>query len=489
MTNTIIAFMDDYQKVVNSLKRKKNGTTVADISADTALSLVTVRELLPKAADEYSGHLQVTESGEILYLFPAGFSSRYRGLGAKLKKIFGFLKTALKATLVFLFKVWIMVMLIGYFILFIVIALAGVFLSIAAQSKSSGNNRRGGSSGVDIFSLIWRIWFIQEITQPRYGRKPISKTKNNRPMHKAVFSFVFGEGDPDKNWEENEEKTIISYIQANKGVISLAEYMAFTGRDSVEAETSIISFCGRFGGSPEVTDEGTIVYRFDDLLLRAASKNFPELSPPVKRLKVFSLNTKKMNVWFILINAVNMIFGSYFLFNSINTGLLITELQYQGASYLYAYTHFFLDMVTANPHYFIGIFLGLVPLIFSVLFWVIPAVRRFMEKKENEEIKLSNFKKLGFSKIWFNPLNFQPKKIIPPSEECNPANIENAGDRVIKDLGAISEVDVEQGENGEYFYSFRELEKEKLAIEEYRKNIDPARSELGTTVFDTMKNA
>jgi hypothetical protein len=482
--------MDDYQRVVNSLKRKKKGTTVADVCADTALPLVTVRELLPKAADEYSGHLQVTQSGEILYLFPDGFSSRYRGLGAKLKKTFKFLKTALKATLVFLFKVWIMVMLIGYFVFFIAIALASVLLTIAAQSKSSSSSsRNGGLFGANLFSLIWRIWFIQEITQPRYGRnyQPVQKTKNSRPMHKAIFSFVFGEGETDRNWEENENKAIISYIQANRGVISLAECMAFIGKNSVEAETSLLSFCSRFGGSPEVTDEGTIVYRFDDLLPRAELRNFSELSPPVKRLKIFSLNTKKMNVWFIIINAVNLIFGSYFLFHSINTGRLFTELEYHGASFLYAFTHFFLDTVAVNPPYIIGVFLGLVPLVFSLFFWIIPAIRRFMEKKENEEIKLSNFKKIGFSKIWFNPINFQPKKIVPPSEECRPANIENAGDRVIKDLGAISEVDVEQGENGEYFYSFRALEKERQAIGEYRKGIDPSQSKLGSTVFDTMK--
>jgi hypothetical protein len=263
--------------------------------------------------------------------------------------------------------------------------------------------------------------------------------------------------------------------------------MAFTGKNSVEAEMSLLSFCSHFGGSPEATDEGTIVYRFDDLLLRAESKNFTELSPPVKRLKVFSLNTKKMNVWFILINAVNLIFGSYFLFHSINTGHLFTEAQYHGASFLYAFTHFFLDAVAANPHVIIGVFLGIVPLVFSLFFWIIPAIRHFMEKKENEGIKLSNFKKIGFSKIWFNPINFQPKKIIPQSEECRPADIEKAGDRVIKELGAISEVDVEQSENGEYFYSFRALEKERHAIDDYRRSIDPERSKLGSTVFDTMK--
>jgi len=479
--------MDDYQKIVNSLKRRKKGATAADVCAATALPLTTVRDLLPKAADEYSGHLQVTESGEILYDFPDGFSSRYRGAGARLKKFFNFCETAVKAALVFLFKVWIMLMLIGYFALFIALALASVVLSIAAQSRSSNNSRRGTFFGPNLFGLIWRIWFIQEITQPRYGRYyQANKPKNNRPMHKSVFSFVFGEPDPNKGWEEIEDKAVISYVQANRGVISLAEYMAFTGKNSMEAEKGILSFCSRFGGSPEVTDDGTIVYRFDDLLLRADSKNYAELSPPVKRLKIFSFNTKKMNTWFIVINAVNLIFGSYFLYNSLNTGLLVTEIQYQGASYLYAFTHILVNTFTETPPFFIGTVLGVVPLVFSLLFWIIPAIRKLTEKRENEDIKLINFKKLGFGKIWTSPDNFQLKNIVPSSEEFRPKNIADAGDRVIKELGAVSPVEVEQSENGEMVYSFKELEREKLAIEKYRKNIDPAQSKLGNAVFDTL---
>ena len=382
-------------------------------------------------------------------------------------------------------------MLIGYFTLFIALALAMVVLSITSQSKSSSRNRRSFTFGPNLFSLIWRIWFFQEITQPRYGRYygNVGTGKNkNRSLYKAVFSFVFGEGEPDKNWKENEEKAVISYIQSNRGVISLAEYMAFSGRNSIEAQEAIISFCVRFGGSPEVTEEGTIVYRFDELMLRADSENYAELLPPVKRLKVFSLNTKNMNAGFVFINAVNLIFGSYFLYNSVNTGLLLSEIQYRSASHLYAFTHNLFNMFTVNPPFFMGIALGAVPFVFSVLFWIIPAFRRFMEKRENNNIKLNNYKKLGFSKIWSQPVNFELKNISISADEVRPKNIADAGDRVIKELGAITDVEIEQNEKGDTIYSFRELEKEKIAIEKYRKNIDGAQSKLGDTVFDTLTN-
>ena len=476
---------NSYDKIITALKRRKKGAVAADISADTALPLHEVRQLLPKAADEYSGHLQVTESGEIMYTFPDGFTSRYRGAGVKLKKIAVIFFKGLKITSVFLFKIWIMIMLIGYFLLFIAIALGAVVLSMAAQSKSS--DRRSAHMGPNLFGIIWRIWFVSEITRPRYGYQqvPVTQKEKGRPMHKAIFSFVFGEGDPNKNWNEMQDKTIISYIQSNNGVISIVEYMVFSGKNSLEAEKDILSFCARFGGSPEVTEEGTIVYRFDELLLRSDSRKFAELSPPVKRLKTFSDNKKNKNIWFIVINAVNLFFGSYFLYNAITTGFLLTEIQYQAASYLYAIVHWFLHAVTLNPPAVIGVVLGAVPFVFSLLFWLIPAIRKYMENKENEEIKLSNFKSFSFSKIWAFPLNVDNKKITPAVAECRPKNLEMAADIVIKELGVISNPEVKIGSKGETLYSFEGLKTEKQALKKYRDSLDPKRAELGKTVFDS----
>jgi hypothetical protein len=495
-----------YQKVITSLKRKRKGVTAADVCAATALPLETVRGLLPKAADEYGGNLQVTQSGEILYCFPNGFTSRYRGFDAGIKKAVSLISGVLKAVLVFLFKAWIMLMLIGYFALFLALAVASVVLSIAVQSKSSNRGRGNVRVSSGLFQILWRIWFVNEITRPRYPYAPVTQKKEKgRAMHKAVFSFVFGEGDPNKGFEDQENKAVISYIQANRGVISLAEYMALSGKDSLEANQAILAFCSKYSGSPEVTEEGALVFRFDALLLRANTGSFSPhtketalpreaalpkdamLWPLVKQLKTFSFNKKGMNGWFIVINAANLIFGSYFLYNAANTGLLVTDVQYQAASYLYAFTHIIMGFLTQNPHILISIALGIVPVIFSVMFWFIPAVRKFMEIKENESIKLSNFKKFGFSKIWANPNNVEISALIPPAAECRPKNTAFAADRVIKDIGAVSSPQVEIGEDGKIYYSFKDLEREKIAIAGYRNSIDPNSAQIGNIVFDSGK--
>jgi len=476
----------EYQKIVTSLKRRRKGAVAADICAATALPLSVVNELLPKAADEYSGHLRVTESGEISYYFPNGFTSRYRGLSAALKKAaqktFNFIKTACA----FLFKIWIVVMLVGYFLIFIALALASVFLSVAGKSSGSGGRRSGGSVNFGLFNLIWRIWFYSELTRPKYayGGRNVNKNKETRPLHKAVFSFVFGEEDPNKNWEDQKYKAIITYIQANRGVISLAEYMAFTGMDSQEAQTDILSFCSKFEGSPEATEEGTIVYRFDKLLLNSDGEKFSELIPPVERLKRFSDNKKSTNKWLAVINAVNLIFGSYFLYQSFNTGQLINKAQYIVAPKLYAYTHAIFDHFLYDPHLVIRSALGIIPLVFSLLFWIIPTVRFFIEKKENNKIKLNNFKRFSFNKIFYSPKNIDAGKLNPVMKECTPNDLASAVDKVIKDIGAISNPQVEIVDN-KTIYTFNELEREKEALEKYRKSVCLSRQKLGETVFDS----
>ena len=488
------AFMREreaYRKITTALARRRKGATVADISAATALPLSQVRELLPRAADEFSGRLEVTESGEIRYSFPRGFVSRYRGVGAALRRFSAAFLSGLGKFAALAFKVWIMFMLVGYFALFMAIAFASLLLSVAANSRSSDNRRGGGLYiGPGIFNLIWRLWFYSELTRSldRHYEAGRPAREKNRPLHRAIFSFVFGEEDPNKGWAAAEKKAIIAYIQAHRGVISQPEVMALTGKDSAAAEETIMACCAEFGGSPEATAEGTLVYRFDELLLRAdtADRSFSGLSSPLQRLKKFSDNPKNMNVWFGVINAVNLLFGSYFLYNTLNTGLIVTQGQFNAASRIYAVAYYLLTrFVVANPLPLIGVGLGLVPLVFSLFFWLVPALRFRREKKENERIKLRNLRRLGFRQIWERPLNVESGAIKSDAPECRPRNLAAAQDRVIKEMGACSIPDVEINPQGVTVYSFSELAREKQALEKYRSGISGEQSALGKTVFDS----
>jgi hypothetical protein len=490
-----------YQKVTEAFRGQRNGATIADIVAKTALPFRTVRELVPIAADEYSARLEVTESGEILYSFPRGFVSKYRGFRAGLRKAGEKIKKGIKIAASWIFKAWIMVMLVGYFIFFMLIALAALLLSAAASSGSNDrSSRRGGGAGgvylaSGIFNLIIRIWFYSELLKPAdpyyRGRGTSPARPKSRPLHKAIFSFVFGDGDPNADWPVREKQAVIAYIQANSGVISLPELMSLTGLPPDKAESRITAYCAEFGGLPEAAEDGTVVYRFDDLLLRADARDrsFPGLPGPVKRLKSFSSNEKKMNVWFSLINGVNLVFGSYFLYNALNTGAILPQVDFNASSYLYGVLYILLSRGAADPLPFIVSVLGLVPLIFSLLFWLIPGLRFALNKRDNEGVKLENFRKTAYSRIWEEPLAVKPQEIVPRAEECRPRNLAAAQDRVIKEAGAYANPDVSPDETGKPVYVFGELDREKKALKKYRAGIAPGASDLGKIVFDSGEGA
>jgi hypothetical protein len=484
-----------YTKVVDIFRRQRKGATVADITAKSGLPLQTVRELVPRAADEYSARLEVTESGEILYSFPRSFTSKYRGFKAVLGRFLEKSGKLFKIVSTWLFKVWIMVMLVGYFVLFMLIALATLMLSVAASSASNNNrsSRRDSGGGFffasSIFDVIIRIWFYSELTKSLDGgryRGNFRKAPKGRPLYKAIFSFVFGDGDPNAGWTEKENQSVIAYIQAHRGVISLPEYMALTGKAPAEAEEGIIVFCTEFNGSPEATGDGTIVYRFDDLLRRAdtGNRSFPDLSAPIKRLFSFSSNPKKLNGWFALINGVNLGFGGYFLFNTLKSGQILTQAHFNAASYLYGAAYLLFSQIVSNPLPLLIVGLGFVPLAFSLCFWLIPSFRFLGIKKRNEKLKLENLRKDAFRRIWDNPLSVAEKDISPQAPECRPGNLAAAREQVIKELGSYAVPDVTVGDAGT-IYVFKELDREKAALENYRAAVDAGDSALGKTVFDS----
>ncbi|GAB1483901.1 hypothetical protein MASR2M78_27170 [Treponema sp.] len=392
-------------------------------------------------------------------------------------------------------------MLVGYFMLFMAIALVALAASVALSASGNSNNesssRRGGGLGSvflasRIFNFFIRIWFYSELTKSmdgsRHGRyygTVVSKPKR-RPLHNAVFSFVFGDKDPNSEWSTKERQSVIHYLESKKGVISLPEYMTLTGKTPLEAEQDITSFCVEFGGSPEATEDGTLVYRFDELLKRAdkVPASSASLSAATKRLKVFSSNPKKMNNWFIGLNAVNLLFGSYFLYSAISVGPLLVQEQITGASYLYAIAHVLFSGLQ-NPSNFILIVLGIVPIVFASLFYAIPFLRSKNVETENEEIKMENLRKEAFRRVWENPLKISPGDFNPQASEARPSRLDAGREQVLKELGTYSNPDVSMGSDGTLVYSFTDLDREKQALEKYRTTIRAEDSELGKTIFDS----
>lgn len=427
--------------IVHALRKKRGEATVADVIAATGLPKYQVESEMPAVVDEYNGRLRVTDSGEILFSFPHGFISRYKGIGVTLKKIFSAVKNGIKALAIFLFKAWIMVMLVGYFIFFVALALLALFVTFAGGSSSRRDSRAsssgaGGFIALRIIELIVRIWFYSELFKTPeeraadYYRRQESK-KNSRPLYKAIFSFVFGEPDINKDHDVLLKKIFLAMVRMKKGLILMEDFIALTGLPPESAEQAICRYLYEFEGNPEVSDEGTLYYDFSKLLVRLDTEKSLNSASAFKQLQPFSANNKKSNTTFVVINGINLLFGSYFLLQTLNydPAMLKTELSY----FFYFVLNLFIQFGVENPIAVIMWALGVVPLVFSLLFWLIPAVRSFLLKRTNEAIVVENARRYVYTQLIHAQLeldesifNDAPASAVPNSQKRKQVLMETA---------------------------------------------------------------
>ncbi|MBN2441362.1 MAG: hypothetical protein JXJ04_08445 [Spirochaetales bacterium] len=479
-------------QLVQVLRKQKNESTIADLVSASGLPKFQVEEAIKVVSNEYRGHMKVSESGELLYYFPQGMRNQVKGFIPGLKRFLSSFGKVLIRILTFLFKIWIMVMLVGYFVLFLVILIAAVAAAIAISFGGKGNRRSSGKGGVfylviKLFELFARIWFYGQIMKgPRIKAK-------GRPLHKAVFAFVFGEPDPQKEWENDERKYVISYIQSHKGIITLEELMAITGKNTAEANELINSYLLEYEGEPQVTGQGSIIFFFPELLRTAQSvtaRNALSLTNPNKRQLVpFNYNEKKKNRWIAFFNGFNLAFGSYFLYHAAVVPDLYIEVIRRKLvidfALVYRFLNTFLNGIVDNPPALIFMGLGVVPLVFSFFFYFVPVVRNSRRKKRNEEIKQDNFRKKIYGYIHANAMNVDPREIQPQGENETPKKSDKFKEKVIKQYVGEKSGDVEAVAENVYVYKLPELRRQIEDVNRHRDNIDLSKYATGKIVFDS----
>lgn len=481
------------EQLVSYLKRQRGESTVADMIAGTGLPKYQVEQAAKLVLDEYSGRLKVTESGDLLYYFPSGMRSKARGLGPSLRRFWKTFTRGATRVLSFLFKIWIVGMLVGYFVAFVALVVLAIVASFAASAagrdRGGGGRDRGGGIGIGgsfmfirLLDLVLRMWFWTTIL-----KDPRRKQQSGRAFYKSVFAFVFGDGDPNHGWEEAERKYIIAYIRGQKGVLTLEELMTITGREEQQANTLMNRLLVEYEGEPGVTDNGTVVYAFPALMRTAderASASASLLNPLSKRLVPFSANKKKTNGWIAFFNAFNLAFGSYFLVVSVTMGA--SALAKTGPALYQMSGNLIATYLGVSPVPFLGIVLGVVPVVFSVLFFLVALLRKLRLDRQNDGIREETLRKRVLSHVLASPSRVDPRDIRPSANGLDPKNFPAACRRIVERLAAAFHAEPVPLEGGTGFaYRFAELERQMTDLQNFRGSIDLRQYEVGKTIFDS----
>jgi hypothetical protein len=261
-------------KIVKSIEQLDYRVTVGDVAAKAGLELNFAQQGLLALASEVGGHLQVAESGDVVYLFPQNFRSILRNKYWQLRWQQTWQK--IWRILFYLIRISFGIILIAS-ILLIVVAILVIVIAMNSTNEEREENSGGygGGYGGGFFmphfwlgDIFW--WFDPGYNQRRLQRR---RQASNYQMNflESVFSFLFGDGNPNADLEENRWQEIGAIIRYNKGAVvgeQIAPYFDKIDRD----EDYMIPVLSRFNGYPEVSPQGEIIYYFPELQVMASRR-------------------------------------------------------------------------------------------------------------------------------------------------------------------------------------------------------------------------
>lgn len=258
-------------KIMEAVERLDYQVTVGDVASQAGLDVNQAERGLLALASEAGGHLQVSEAGEIAYRFPKNFRAvmRSKYLRLRLQEWWG----KVWKILFYLIRMSFGIVLIASIIL-IFVAIAAILIAI---NSSRGEGDSGGDGdGMVFFPTFWigPDWYW--IFLPDYGgaeRRRATGLDGQMSFLEAVYSFLFGDGNPNADLEDRRWKAIATTIRNNGGAVAaeqVAPYLDDLGQGfSLEYEEFMLPALTRFNGRPEVSPEGQIVYHFPDLQVSA----------------------------------------------------------------------------------------------------------------------------------------------------------------------------------------------------------------------------
>ena len=466
-------------KLLEKKLQKTGKFTLNDAAAITGVAVHEAQKALEDLMSKYVCHLKVTENGDLLYDF--GRSPQRRGdktFGERVEEVQDFLW---KMFTIF-YKAWISVMLVVYFVVVVVILIAAlVAMSSSKNSDSDSNNDNGGSNMFGgIFHLFLSIfqWNTVYYGQTYYDRddrgyeykhykekeSPFDKKEKN--FMSAVYDFVFGPPRIALELLEN-QKEVAAYARKNAGIVALPEFKALAGWNTDEAQAFMSDCVVRFNGSAEISENGLLYADLRDLTRSVNSNDdgkvvwyWDEYEPEFE----FTGNTTGKNALIIGMNIFNLVFASIFLIGNFNE--------------------------SAPQDYWLWVFLGVIPFVFSLSFFAIPALRYFTLLPKRNQRHINNVKKRLLKVIYKNAGNGALSTDALANEVNRTAKEEKLDKAIIDDV--MSKYIVEwDGEavptsNGNVLYKFETLKNQLLEVQELRTKA-PKNKDLGNIYYDSKE--
>lgn len=431
--------------MIDALRGRGARFTRADAIVASGLPDAQAERALTLLLKEYRSHLSATDSGELLYEFDPSFVRRdavtWRERGAAVGR-------ALWKGFSFLFKITIVATLVGYFALFVAMMVAFLF----ARSSASDDDDRG--FGLD--GLLWFWGWDTGAAAAGRRRARLNARSARQPFYKRVFAFVFGPPVPAVD-PLQEEKQIVAYIRAGRGRIAAVDLVRLMGWSFPRADEETTRLMANYGGEPEVTEDGVIVYSFKEL--RKTAEGLADARPPesawlrVEPAPPLTGNEAGTNALIVFFNGFNLL-APLWIVPAFEMKMHISLANWQVA------LHGF-------------------PMAFSTLFFGIPAARWMKARLAARRRRLREARHQLLRRI-FAGGGPRVRDDLAPTPALGAVL-----DGELVSLGG--DVAPEPDNQGRVQYTFPRIERETAAVALARQRAQPIEREAGAVVFSSAE--
>ncbi|KAM7531585.1 hypothetical protein LguiB_034995 [Lonicera macranthoides] len=489
---------DVRKRTMDAVDSSGGRVTIGDVASKAGLKLNQAQKALQALAADTNGFLEVSDEGDVLYVFPKDYRSKLAAKSIRIK-IEPFIEKA-KSTAEYVVRVSFGTALIAS----IVIVYTTIIAILSSRSDEDNRGRRGGRSYDSGFNFYLNPADLFWYWDPYYYRRRKARADDDgMNFIESVFSFVFGDGDPNQGIEEERWKLCMTfilehliwviiqintlvmslllvippevligqYIVSHGGVVTaeeLAPYLDVENAERMNDDSYILPVLLRFDGQPEVDEEGNILYRFPSLQ-RTASQQRSGRKEYVGRKwadwvggveKFFEEKKLQFSKTSSSERAMAIGLGGLNLFGVIILGTMLNNMTVRPSEFITFVKGIFpllqglLPVEQAGPH---GISGGgpPIPMIYAGSFFAIPLVRLYFVRKTNAEREKRNKAREQWAQALALPDLSLRRKILSARDMAQRTFI--GQDRIVystdKDL-------VEQDyESQEWDKRFREIEK------------------------------
>lgn len=223
----------------------------------------------------------------------------------------------------------------------VVVVYMAIFVLLSSQQRSDSENRRGsysyarGPMPMRLYVNPFDFFFYWDPYYYRNSRMRI-RERGKYNFLESVFSFVFGDGNPNDEYDTKRWEAIARLVSEYDGVVTaeqLAPYIDAAprllddGAGLQNDEGFVLPVLQRFGGVAEVDDKGNIYYVFPNLQKTttvSTRRKAKSVLPGFKLEKkwVFSEAEPGQLIAAALLGAANL-FGVFYLSNLLQPAAMV----------------------------------------------------------------------------------------------------------------------------------------------------------------------